>query len=77
MKISTFVLIVLFPILVWGQASFDKANELYQQENYKEAAQLYEELLASGKHSADVYFNLGNAYCSCYIQLRKSFTFGT
>jgi tetratricopeptide (TPR) repeat protein len=62
MKISTFVLIVLFPILVWGQASFDKANELYQQENYEEAAQLYEELLASGKHSADVYFNLGNAY---------------
>jgi len=62
MKILTFVLILLFPILGWSQSLFDKANEFYQQENYQEAAQLYEELLASEKHSADVYFNLGNAY---------------
>src|SRR5690606_32879472 len=62
MKISVFVLIALFPILVWSQASFDKANELYKQDKFEEAAQLYEEILEGGQHSAEVYFNLGNAY---------------
>lgn len=59
-----FITILLFfsSIFMWSQASFDKANELYQQENYEEAVQLYEEILKSGQHSPEVYFNLGNAY---------------
>jgi tetratricopeptide (TPR) repeat protein len=62
MKIFITILLFFSSIFMWSQASFDKANELYQQENYDEAVQLYEEILKSGQHSAEVYFNLGNAY---------------
>ncbi|MFA7444842.1 MAG: tetratricopeptide repeat protein [Flavobacteriaceae bacterium] len=62
MKALKIILLFFLPTLIWSQTSFDRANELYEQENFEEAAQAYEELLASGQHSADVYFNLGNAY---------------
>jgi tetratricopeptide (TPR) repeat protein len=42
--------------------SFDEANKLYERELYAAAAAAYEELLTSGKQSAAVYFNLGNAW---------------
>ncbi len=45
-----------------AQPLFDKANNLYRTEKYSEAAQAYEEILGSGKFSADVFFNLGNTY---------------
>ena len=45
-----------------NQIIFDKANSLYQQGNYEEAAKLYKEKLNSGNESAVIYFNLGNAY---------------
>lgn len=38
-----------------------EADSLYQHENYQQAIQVYEELLKAGK-SAEVYYNLGNAY---------------
>lgn len=65
MKISNRIyqtLIFLLPIFIFGQTSFDKANELYTQENYEQAAQAYEELLHTEQHSVELYFNLGNAY---------------
>lgn len=46
----------------WAQAGFEKGNELYTQGKFKEAAQSYESILKSGQESAEVYFNLGNAY---------------
>lgn len=43
-------------------AIFQEANELYAEGNYDEAAELYKRILASGYHSASLYYNLGNAY---------------
>lgn len=63
MKISNIVLVLFFlPIFAFGQTLFDRANELYQQENFKEAIQTYEQILANGQHSVELYYNLGNAY---------------
>ncbi len=41
---------------------FNKANELYRNQNFTEAAKLYEQLIKDGNISSEVYFNLGNAY---------------
>ena len=38
-----------------------QADSAYQQEQYQKAAQIYEQLLKHGE-SADLYYNLGNAY---------------
>ena len=38
-----------------------QADSAYQQEQYQQAAQIYEQLLKRGE-SADLYYNLGNAY---------------
>ena len=52
---------------IWAQEPFEKANALYQQGKYPEAATVYEGILQSGQESAEVYFNLGN----CYYKLKK------
>lgn len=41
---------------------FFRANALYAEEHYAEAAALYEQLVAAGLASGNLYFNLGNAY---------------
>lgn len=46
----------------WAQTGFEKGNALYQKEQYSAAATAYESVLQSGKHSAELYFNLANAY---------------
>jgi tetratricopeptide (TPR) repeat protein len=40
---------------------FDSANKLYEQGRFAEAAAAYEKMIESGRASAAVYFNLGNA----------------
>lgn len=45
-----------------GDSAFTKANSSYSSGNYQEAISSYESILQSGKHSAEVYFNLGNAH---------------
>ncbi len=62
MKTLKFILLFFLPILMFGQTSFDKANELYKQENYQKAIDTYEEILESGQHSVELYYNLGNTY---------------
>ena len=44
------------------QAIFFKGNSLYADGRYAEAAAEYERVLGTGVASANVYFNLGNAY---------------
>ncbi|GAP72728.1 BatD protein [Candidatus Symbiothrix dinenymphae] len=39
-----------------------KGNEAYTKGDYPQAVKLYEEALATNGESADVYYNLGNAY---------------
>ena len=45
-----------------SNALFDEANTFYNNGKYTEAIQKYEAVLNSGHHSAEVYFNLGNAH---------------
>lgn len=59
--------ILLLLVLISFSASaqkgaFEVANELYRKGKYSEAAEAYENLLKTRKHSAELYFNLGNAY---------------
>lgn len=41
---------------------FDEANTLYSNGKYNEAIEKYDEVLDKGLHSAEIYFNLGNAH---------------
>lgn len=42
---------------------YQKANTLFQQNQYSQAISIYEELIyEENVHSADLYYNLGNAY---------------
>ena len=43
-------------------AQFDRANALYDSQQYTAAAAAYEEIARAGKASAALYFNLGNAW---------------
>ena len=42
--------------------SFKAANQAYQQQDYRKAAQLYEETVAADPDLASAYFYLGNSY---------------
>ena len=44
-----------------NQELFEKANAFYNDGKYAEAIDNYQAILESGQHSADIYFNLGNA----------------
>lgn len=60
-------IVLLISQTFWAQDDFSKANQLYQKKNYQEAITTYETILASGKQSAELYFNIGN----CYYKLHK------
>jgi tetratricopeptide (TPR) repeat protein len=67
------ILVVVFvSLLSFGMAhaagaadpatAFDRANKLYEQGKFPEAAKAYDELIHSGHVSAPLHFNLGNAF---------------
>lgn len=58
------ILILLLGTISIAQnvALFEQGNTLYNDGNYTEAIEKYQAILDSGKHSAELYFNLGNAY---------------
>ena len=41
---------------------FDEGNALYNQGNYTEAIEKYTSIIDNGSESAELYYNLGNAY---------------
>ena len=41
---------------------FLEANNLYNDSKYEQSIQVYLQILDSGAHSSDLYFNIGNAY---------------
>src|SRR5205809_5831797 len=45
-----------------SETDFTKANQDYAQGNFKEAISRYETLVSSGQWSANVFYDLGNAY---------------
>jgi tetratricopeptide (TPR) repeat protein len=55
-------IIILISSISFAQNAFEKGNQYYQKENFKEAINNYESVLASGKQSSELYFNLGNSY---------------
>jgi tetratricopeptide (TPR) repeat protein len=60
-----FLLLFFVPVINFGFDSgvkFKEANNFYNIGNYKNAAQIYEELLNEGYREAVVYYNLGNSY---------------
>ncbi len=64
---KTIYIFLLISQVFWAQNTFEKGNQLYQKDNYQEAIANYESVLAYGKQSAEVYFNIGN----CYYKLHK------
>ena len=48
-------------------ATFKKANDLYNKGNYEQAVQSFESIVNQGNESADLYFNIAN----CYYKLGK------
>lgn len=64
MKPLLYTLVVLFGMFASAQneSLFEEGNTLYSNGKYYEAIEKYEAVLNSGYHSAEVYFNLGNAH---------------
>ncbi len=64
MKKTLYILIFLLSTFSMAQNEtlFEQANTLYNDGNYMEAIDKYKAILNNGKHSAALYFNLGNAY---------------
>ncbi|VAW24789.1 Aerotolerance protein BatE [hydrothermal vent metagenome] len=66
MKIKSTILFLLMLLAFFCQGQeqplFEKANQLYVNEEYAKAINIYEQIIHSGKESAELYFNLGNAY---------------
>ena len=48
-------------------ATFKKANDLYNKGDYEQALQSFESIVNQGNESADLYFNIAN----CYYKLGK------
>lgn len=57
------ILAVLLTATVFAQADLlQKANELYTKDQFKEAIEVYNQILKTNMESPEVYYNLGNAY---------------
>jgi tetratricopeptide (TPR) repeat protein len=56
------VSVAVSPVFAQSDAEFAKANLEYAQGNFKEAVSGYETLVRSGQWSANIFYNLGNAY---------------
>lgn len=57
------ILAILFASTIFAQADLlQKANEHYVKDEFKQAIDVYNQLLMTNLESPEVYFNLGNAY---------------
>jgi tetratricopeptide (TPR) repeat protein len=56
------ILLLFVSQAFWAQAAFEQGNKYYEKENYEAAIHSYENMVSSGKQSAELYFNLGNSY---------------
>lgn len=55
-------LFLLITQVFWAQNDFEKGNECYTKGDFTAAVASYEKVLNTKKESAELYFNLGNAY---------------
>ena len=62
-RLFNIILALLFTSTLFAQGDLlQKANELYTKDKFKEAIDVYNQLLMTNLESPEVYFNLGNAY---------------
>ncbi len=56
--------IIFLPATIWGQVStqISQANQLYNQNQFREAVKTYERVVAGGRVNGHLYYNLGNTY---------------
>jgi tetratricopeptide (TPR) repeat protein len=56
--------ILLLPATTWSQVStqINQANQLYNQNQFREAGEIYERVIAGGSVNGHLYYNLGNTY---------------
>lgn len=64
MKKILYILFLVFTFTATAQNKvlFDAGNKAYNESNFQQAITSYERILDSGVHSAELYFNLANAY---------------
>jgi tetratricopeptide (TPR) repeat protein len=62
-RLFNIILALLFTTTLVAQEDLlRKANELYTKDQFKEAIEVYNQILMTNVESPEVYFNLGNAY---------------
>lgn len=61
-KIFYLLILLCGPLLAQNNVLFEEANTAYNEGNYSEAIARYEQILENGEVSAELYYNLGNAY---------------
>ena len=56
--------IILCPATLWGQVAteINQANQLYNKNQFREAAETYERAISNGMKNGHLYYNLGNTY---------------
>lgn len=65
MKKIAFIILFVIPFALFGSTNeelFKSANDAYANKKYADAINLYEQVIDGGFASAELYFNLGNAY---------------
>ncbi|NCA84466.1 MAG: tetratricopeptide repeat protein [Clostridia bacterium] len=65
MKKFLVILFLLSATFAWADDNnllLDEANKLYSQNEYQQAATLYQKVIDSGFESSELYYNLGNTY---------------
>lgn len=64
MKQIVYMLVLTVSSFVFGQSNtlFEQGNTLYNEGKYQDAINSYEAILEHGEHSAELYYNLANAY---------------
>ena len=60
--LAIFIIITAFVGNAQNEARFNKATDSYNDGDYQKAIEIYSEILENGQHSAELYYNLGNAY---------------
>ena len=64
MKVIAYIVTFLVGVLAFGQNEqlFEEGNTLYNEGSYTAALEKYQKIIESGEHSAELYFNIGNAH---------------
>ncbi len=61
-RLLVFCLLFAITVMANPQTQFEAANAAYQKGDFVAAIDSYEQVLATGSFSEEIYYNLGNAY---------------